>query len=430
VFSCKKEEIKPEKKPVKIDTITKVVTDLKFKLYPTANDQFTISILSQENKSYTLYINHNNQKLANFDFTNSNVLGIMNAEVKFNFSATDTYDIQIRSTRQSGDTVFYDDFFIYSYNHQYSNRFTYDKLASINQKLDFDISPSRNVIYYIDYINNKFVLKKLTLADKKLEVIDPEFFSLFMRAKSDNELIVSSRNYDNRYLGYDSCAVLTYDTNTKTSNFIDWGSADYGRFSRVVNNCIAISNPVQSNSITLINFTSGIKKSFQTDIRYLREYNYDHIYLNNNIYDITASYFMGKLTFLNSNTNMVYYDENSQFIIAVEYFQAPDSWETYSRMLIYKDNFLVYEQAFEKGRYLNFPSLINLKDQKLIFGQIYEYSSSVRIDGYYLLNIATKKIEFLQNDDNNSVINDFFIYDDKNSFIPIRPYEIYKIAVK
>lgn len=98
-------------------------------------------------------------------------------------------------------------------------------------------------------------------------------------------------------------------------------------------------------------------------------------------------------------------------------------------MIIYKDNKVVYEQPFEKGRWFNFPSATNLKDNQLIFQQGYDYDSTVRYDGYYLLDISTKKITFLQNDNNNYVKYDFFNDSNKNSFISVRPYEIYKITM-
>ena len=70
-----------------------------------------------------------------------------------------------------------------------------------------------------------------------------------------------------------------------------------------------------------------------------------------------------------------------------------------------------------------------IKDNKLIFQQGYDYDSTVRFDGYYLLDISTKKITFLQNDSNNYVKYDFFNDNNKNSFISVRPYEIYRITM-
>lgn len=430
IYSCKKEEVRPDNGLVKKDTIKTSVSDLKFKLFPTATDQFTFSVLNQKSKTYKLFLKKGNTLVANYLLaTANNNNDISSTVVKYNFSPNDVYQISIQATRENTDTVFQEEFTIKEYTHKYFNKFNYEKLASINQRLDFDISPSRNVIFYIDYINNKFVLKRLSLTDKKLEVLDENFFSLLIRSKSDNQLIVSSGKYNNRFLKPDSCALLNYDVNTHETSFIDWGSASYGRFSRVVNNSIMVSNPVLTNSISLINLSDNTKKKYPADIRYLSEYSFNQIFLGGNILNFSNFNFENGLPFLNSNSSIAYFDENSQYYITAEYFRESQSLSYYSRMIIYKDNKIVYEQPFEKGRSFGFPSIINLADNKLIFYQSYDYDSNIRFDGYNLLDINTKKITFLQNDSNNYVKYDFFTDSNKSSFISVRPYEIYKLTM-
>ncbi len=285
------------------------------------------------------------------------------------------------------------------------------------------------MIFYLDYINNKPVLKRLSLTDKKLDVLDENFFSLLIRSKSDNQLIVRTSKYNNRYLMSDTCALLNYDVNSHETSFIDWGSASYGRFSRVVNNSILVSNPVSTNSISLINLADNSKKIYPADIRYLSETSFNQMYLGGEILNFANFNFENRLPFLNANTSIRYFDENSQYCITAEYFRESQSSSYFSRMIIYKDNKIVYEQPFEKGRWISFPSVINLKDNKLIFHQGYDYDSTIRFDGYYLLDISAKKITFLQNDNNNFVKYDFFNDSNKNSFISVRPYEIYKITM-
>ena len=435
VSSCTKEENPPQNRTGKEetirDTITKVITDLKFKLYPTANDQFTFSVRSENNKTYKLYLKEDNKELANSLFvSDSNNPDILNTTVSYNFSPNKFYQILIRSLKEDKDTVFIEDFSIYRYIHNYANKFNYEKLASIIQKLDFDISPSRNVIFYLDYINNKFVLKRLSLTDNKLEVLDGDFFTLIIRSKNDNELITKSQKYNNRYLGFDSCAIISYNVNSGKSSFIDWGSMDYGHLSRVVNNEIMVSNPIQTNTVSLVNLSDGSRKIYPADNRYLREYNYDQIYLGNDILDIATLDFVTRLPFLSGNSTIAYFDENSQYYITTEYFGEPQTATVYSRMIIFKNGKIVSEIPFERGRSFSLPSIINLSDNKLIFYQSYEYDSEVKLDGYYLLDISTNKITLLQNDNNNYVKYDFFTGSDKNTFISIRPYEILKITLK
>lgn len=429
-YSCNNEDIISDNSFAKKDTITVITSDLKFKLSPTASDQFTFSVQNPDKKTYKLYLKLGKEELANYLFapetTNSSISSTI---VKYNFVQNVAYQIIIRVNTENKDSVVVGNFTINSYIHNYYNQFTYEKLASINQRLDFDISPSRNVIFYNDYINNKCVLKRLSISDKKLDILDENFFSLLIRAKNDNELIVRTSEYNNRFLKNDSCALLDYDVYTHKKTFLDWGSSDYGRYSRVVNNSIMISNPISANTISLINLIDNSVKRYPANIVLLGEYGYDHIYLGREILNFDNYSFTNGLSFLNANSSIMYYDENSKYYITCETFGDPNSLDQYSRMIIYKDNKVVYEQSFEKGRSISIPSIINLSDNKLIFYQHYDYDSSVRIDGYYLLDIATKQVTLLQNDNNGYVKFDYFD-NNKNSFISIRPYEIYKITIK
>jgi hypothetical protein len=430
-YSCKNEDIISDNAFGKKDTVVLTTNDLKFKLSPTAINQFTFSVQNTNQKKYKLYLKLGKDEVGSYSFApDSTINGISSAIVKYDFVPNVAYQIIVRATTENKDSVVEENFTIDSYIHNYANHFAYEKLASMNQRLDFDISPSGNVIFYNDYINNKCVLKRLSIPDKKLDILDGDFFSLLIRAKNDNELIVRTGEYNNRFLKGDSCAILDYDVYTHKKTFLDWGSSDYGRYSRVVNNSIMISNPVYTNTISLINLADNSEKKYEADIRYLREYSYDHIYLSNEIFNFDNYSFSNGLSFLNANSGIMYYDENSKYYIVSEYLEDPKSLSGYSRMIIYKDNKVVYEQPFEKGRSFSIPSSINLIDNKLVFYQYYEYDSSVRIDGYYLLDLTTKQVTLLQNDNNGYVKFDFFDNSNKNSFISVRPKEIYKITIK
>lgn len=431
IYSCTKDEITPKTEPSGKDTIKTVISNLKFKIAPIATDQFKISIPGESGEEYKLSLRKGKQELLSYELNDeTGTLGLFSATIKYNFSSNDIYNILIHKFRENADTVFQENCTLPEYVHKYYGNFNYETLASIHQRLDFDVSPSRNVIFYNDYINNKCVLKRLAITDKKLEVIDDDFFSLLIRSKNDNQLIVSTKNYNNHFLGADSCALLNYDINTHDTSFIDWGSDDYGRFSRVVNNSLMVSNPVLTNSISLIDLSDNSKRKYTADIRYLREYSFDQIYLGNDIFDFSNFSFASRLPILNSNTSIVYYDENSQYLVTAEYLNESQSSSTYySRMVIFKNDEIVYEQPFEKGRTFNFPCIINLDDNKLVFYQYYDYDSILRYDGYYLLDLVKKEITPLQYESELYQKYDFFNSNDKSSFISIRPSKIFKVTM-
>jgi hypothetical protein len=432
MYSCDNEEIiKPEPVQLQKDTITSIKTDLKFKIAPTATDQFQISVLNEEEKSMILFLNTGNQQLLKSELTEDpNMQGNLIGTIRYSFASDDLYSIAIKSSWENTDTVFQEIFTIPLYNHKYYSRLSYELLASINQRLDFDISPSRDVIFYLDYNNMHPILKRLSLADKKLDILDDEFSSLLIRSVSDNQLIIFPKEYNNRFLGVDSCAILTYDVDTRNTSFLGWGSSDYGRFSRVINNSIMVSNPVYTNSISLLDLSDNSAREFQADVRYLRQYNFDHIYMGNRIFDFSDFRFVNKLPSLKENSSIIYHDENSQYFITEEYFHEPfPSLSSYSRMVIYKDNDIVFEQPFEKGKFLNFPSIVNLDDNKLMFYQYHDYDSKLRFDGYYQLDLDTKEIVPIHYKSDSYIRFDFFNSNDKQSFISVGPYDIYKISL-
>jgi hypothetical protein len=432
-FSCTKESVTPDDGFLKKDTLQTSISDLKFKLNPVDFDKFTFSVIRDDKKEFKLLLKKDNLELGSYSLsTDAKNSSIVSTTVKYNFQANTSYQILVQSVEENSDTVFIKNFRINEYTHTYTNRLKYEKLASITQLLNFDISPSQNFVYYLDYIDNKPLLKRLSLSEKKIDVLDDNFFSLWVRSVSDDQLVVGSRNYNNHFLKSDSCALLNYNVNTRKTTFLDWGSADYGRFSRVVKNTIAVSNPIETGTISVIDLSDNSKKKFSADLRYLSEYSYDQIYLGDELYDSASRSFISQLPFLSSNDGIAYFDQDSQYFITVEYFRESEILGTpaYSRMIIYKDNKVVYEQPFEMGRSLSFPRIINLKDDKLVFRQYFDYDSKVHIDGYYVLDIKSKQIKLLQNESSIYFNFDFFSGSNKNSFISIRPYEIYKITIE
>ncbi len=99
IYSCQKEHVQSDNGPVKKDTIKTSVSDLKFKIFPTATDQFTFTVLNQNSKTYKLYLKKDTTVLANYLLaTENNNNTISSAAVKYNFSPNIVYQISIQAT--------------------------------------------------------------------------------------------------------------------------------------------------------------------------------------------------------------------------------------------------------------------------------------------------------------------------------------------
>nr|WP_321354778.1 hypothetical protein [uncultured Draconibacterium sp.] len=428
--SCSKEDTEPYDDFLQKDTITTINDDLRFKIYPMSDTQFRFSILNDSGKNYELLLMSAQDTLLTQQIDQENIgFSGLHTDVSYQFNPNQYYGIVVSASYEEDNTIIQEKF-SQVYQHQYRSGLNYQKLADIDQLLDVDITPQRDAIFYEDYVNNQIVLKRLLLKDSNLEVLDEDFPSTMMRSIDTANVIFEMGFYDNRYLGKDSIAVVALNLNTNEHQFLGWGSGDYGRYSRIVNNNIFISNPVETGTVTRIDLSDHSSQEYSADIRYLNENNYDNIYLNGEVYDFNTSTFNNLFPSLGSNYYVGYSDAELGYSIVVESFYDESELEGYSRFLVYKDDKIVYEQPYEKELTLQFPSLMDFSSGKIVFYKGYDFSSYIRFDGYYTLNLRTRQVELLQNDDDRYIKRDFFINKDSNSFISVRPYQIYKITRK
>ena len=256
--------------------------------------------------------------------------------------------------------------------------------------------------------------------------MNEDFHSTMVRSVDVDNIIYQTGFYNNRYLGKDSSAVVALNLNTSEQQFLGWGSGDYGRYSRIVNNSIFFS----TGTVTRIDLSDNSSRQYPADIRFLSENSYDNIYLNREVYDFSTSTFNNLFPSLGSNYHIAYSDAELGYSIVVESFYNEGESEYYSRFLVYEDDKIVYEQPYERGLTLQFPSLMDFSSDKVIFFKGYNFSSDIRFDGYYALNLKTNQVELLQNDSDRYIKRDFFIDRGTNSFISVRPHQIYKITQK
>ncbi len=428
--SCTKEEVEPGSDSVQKDVIIIDVSDLDFKIAPLSDTQFDFMIINQTEKKYELeLICAQDTLLSQKIESKKDGYANLYTGVSYQFDPNKLYQIDVYASHVENNTIVKEKFQC-SYQHQYKNGLNYQELAEINQWLEADITPSRDAIFYEDYVKNKIILKRLLLKDNSLEVMNEDFISTTMRAIDTSNVILEKRFYDNRYLGKDSSAVVALNLSTNEQHFLGWGSGDYGRYSRIVNNNIFISNPLETGTVTRIDLSDHSSMSYPADIRFLSENSYDNIYLNGEAYDFNTSTFKNLFPTLGVNYYVAYSDAELGYSIVVERFHDESESEVYSRFLVYHDDKIVYEEPYEKAVTFQFPALMDFSSDKIIFYKGYDYSSVVRFDGYYTLNLKTKQIELLQNDSEeyNYIKRDFFINKDSNSFISVRPHRIYKIS--
>lgn len=431
--SCNKEETELPNNLTEKDTISANLDVLPFKIMPLSEGMFRFAVLNEGGKEYELKLKLGDKTLLTQQISeeNTDVAGLY-TDVTYAFNPNKEYQIVVSVTDEENNTIVQEKSPVYFYKHRYKNELNYQKIADINQLLETDITPLRDAIFYEDYVDNKVILKRLLLKDDKLEVMNEDFHSTMIRSIDTANVILETKFFGGHNLGKDSSALISVNINTNEQKFLGWGSGDYGRYSRIVNNNVFISNPIASGTITRIDLSDYSSQKYPADIIYLRENSYDNVYLNKEVYDFASSAFKRIFPTLGSGYSVIYYDSEWGYAVVKEGFYEEDQNTYYSRFLVYKGDEIIYEQPFERGLTLQFPSLVDFSSDNIIFYKEYAYDSNIRFDGYYALNLKTKEVELIQNDSEEYYLikRDFFIAQDPTSFISVRPHGIYRITQK
>ena len=243
---------------------------LMFKVIPLSQNKLKISFLYNQNRNLAkLILKKDTATVGTYAISNDNN-SIYSTEINYNFSSGEKYNFIVQTGSLYSGT-YHDTIYQYSisgYTHNYVSAYDYQKVLNINQFIGFnayDISPSRKTIFINDYSssNSTFTLKRLSLTDLKTDTIAGDAAGQMVRAISDDEILIETGKYNNRYLGGDSNALIRYNINTKQSVFIDWVSQSYGRTSRIINNHVLVTNPaLTAGTTTLINLNDNSKRVY------------------------------------------------------------------------------------------------------------------------------------------------------------------------
>jgi hypothetical protein len=414
-------------------TIAKFSTkSLYFKLIPQSSSGFKISLLSEPGRSLAkLYLKKDSSTIGIYAL-NSDGNGTYSTIV--NHDLTDgPYNMLVESG-VSSDTAFW--YSLPAYSHTYLNPFQFEKLLGLTQSLGpkaFDFSPSRKTIFVTDDVNNNLIVKRLSLPDGRVDTLEGNINGLMIRAISDSEILTLSGTYNNRLLQEDSAALIRFNINTKNFTFVDFVSSDYGRFSRVINDHILVTEPYYSGgNSALINLNDNSKVIYpysSFDFRYIGEINFDHIYYQNYVVDPATGALLLNLN-LTDSSGIEYIDSSTQYTIVSKYLlrqftTTPDIYS--SRLSVYSKTDLVFQSGYVDTRDIQIGRQLSIRNNHLLFYESFGYDTTIRIDGYYALDLNNRQINMIQCDSNPYIILDFQL--DPHSMISVRADGIYRVRM-
>jgi hypothetical protein len=383
----------------------------------------------------TLYLKKDTATVGTYDVSN-NGNGLFAAAITYNFDTAAKYNFVVL-TNTVNDTIYR--YTISQYAHVYSNSYSYQNMAPLVNSttiIDLDITPSRNYLFIEDDSINSILTKRVSLQTGWVDYVSAQY-SHHLRALSDTVLLLEA-TYNN-YIptaGSDSTAFVSYNINSGNTALVSWVSSNYGRTSRIVNNHILVTNPVFTSSNftlsgteALINLADATQVTYSqsaVDFRYIGEDNYDNIYYKNQVVDTQTGAFEPEVPAADSS-NVEYVDKASGYTVASYYKQSPPNGATIyytSRLRVYSQFNKVYESDSVAGREFYIPKLLDIHNGVILFYQYFGYGTTFNIDGYYTLDMATKKISLVQPDDNPGT--DFQL--DATHIISVRKDGIYKLT--
>lgn len=433
--ACSKNDSPAPQPAPKPTTVLDINSSVYFKAVPQSASQLKISFYYDSARTLsTVYLKKDTVTIGTYTVSNDQN-GNYSALVNYNFQTGQSYQLVVQSAALN-DTAFR--YTLPAYAHTFVNPYQYQQLLSLTQSLgprSFDISPSRKTIFITDDVSNTLIVKRLSLTDGKIDVLPAAVNGLMIRAVSDSEVLSCTGNYDNRILGNDSTALMRYNINTGQSTFVDFVSASYARFSRVIDDHILVTEPTPVANSALINVKDNSKIIYPYSAMNfvgVGENNYDHIYYLNQVIDPATGLLRSQLPALDDSSGIAYIDNATQYSIVTKYIMSPNpvaampSYYT-SRLSVYNNTNLAYQGDFVNTRTVQIGRQLSIGNNRILLYQSFGYDTTYRLDGYYTLDLNTHQVNLQQTDSNPYVIMDFQL--DTHTMISVRADGVYRVSI-
>lgn len=399
------------------------LNDAVFRIIPTDYETFVMKLEPYSVVDAKLILKKYDKTLATKEFEYGRWW--YEAEVNYTFKKGEEYDIELIVDYDYDGEIVEQRTKVRNYEHKYIKFISSGQIVESMDILDYDLSPSRKVLFYCERANGNTVINRLDLSTNEVTKIWEGKKWPDYRSIGDNNLLVSSTYYKKRLLGRDSAALYNFDVIKGDSVFYGWADREYS-FTRVVDHRLFVAHPAYSTQVCY-DIRDGSSKEYREPFKNMETSSFDHHYYGNKIFDTSENKFVEHLPFLNDEQSIRYYDEETQTYIVEERYQGQEN-RGQARILVYRDERVIFENEFEYKVYLSFPKLMKIRDDKFIVYKSYREHSAPRIDGYYQIDLKYGTETLINTDYGNADDRyEFFIYDDPDAFLSIREDGIYKM---
>jgi hypothetical protein len=287
------------------------------------------------------------------------------------------------------------------YIHTYVAPFTWQELLSFTQRLGYDISPSRNILYAMDDAQNTLTTEKLSLMDGTITPISSMMntYSHMIRAVNDSE-ILAVKGYASGTS--DSSLLYRLNTNTGAVSNVAFVSTNYARYSRIIDNHILTTLPLFPGNAELIDLGDNSKRIYSVDsinFSLVGETNFDHIFYYNQIVNPITGTLTTLLSPGNDSAAVILIDSATQYLF-LGYFKdlttVPPNIGSYKTSFsVYSGNQLLYKDSFVTNREEEIPKQALIINNQLLFNQSFGWDTTYHISGYYRLDLNSKTMTLI-----------------------------------
>ena len=426
--ACSKKDNAPA--TLQIPTLYKDTGNLFFISQPISASEVQFTFPKYPSAFATITLRSDTGTVGVFPVTLQQLTGYSTAIVTYPFQSGTQYTLTVETVPANGLAYRY---VLPKYIHTYLAPFTSQKLLSFTQLQGYDISPSRKTIFALDNAQKSPFAEKLSLADGTVTPVTGNIhgYTPIIRAIDDTD-ILAAVGLAGTPAGSDSGLLYRMNTNTgKTAN-VAVVSADYARYSRIIDNHILTTLPVYPGDAELIDLTDNSVRiiPYSTiNFTIVRETNFDHIFYGDQIVDPNTGTLQTIMPPGTDSSDVVMLDSATQYLFLAGLKDLttaePNVASYFTNFSVYSGNNLIFEDNFVRDRAIIIPKQPAIINNRLLLNQNFGWDTTFHVSGYYQLDLNTRSLTLVNS--TSATGDDFQL--SPHTMISVRSDGVYRITV-
>lgn len=327
-------------------------------------------------------------------------------------------DLLLEVRREQNDTIY--QIPILNYKHRYVNDIQSERLIAFDDYLyKYDLSPDGSTFFYSIHPSDGVSQARLysyDLQTREKTLLEEDFKGTEIRAISNHEYYYVTMYDGDRFLNRDSALLVRKNSLTNEEKVVTEVSANYGRFSRVINDRILVARPVQTEPSSYhINTTNDDLTEVSFDFFRMREPRIDHIWLGNSRVLPNSGLQEFDLA-VEQDFNIIAYDNVKEQVQGTLYHFEDDDFLSFQKLVVFENGNIILEEPEKQRKSMSVVNGKSPAEKPIIIYQQFHDNSYGANDGFYRYSVDNPSGQLLLSEP-ESKHNTFWI--DANSFINV-----------